>query len=69
MSSIKVTVSGVEQAIEADQKPTHLFADNKEIVVCKVNGLLRDLWTDLHDGDVIEGVTISSPEGLAVLRH
>ena len=69
MSSIKVTVSGVEQAIEADQKPTNLFADNKEIVVCKINGLLRDLWTDLHDGDVIEGVTISSPEGLAVLRH
>jgi threonyl-tRNA synthetase len=38
-------------------------------VVCKVNGQLRDLWTDLNDGDVVEGVSISSPEGLAVLRH
>jgi threonyl-tRNA synthetase len=38
-------------------------------VVCKVNGQLKDLWTDLNDGDVVEGVSISSPEGLAVLRH
>jgi threonyl-tRNA synthetase len=30
---------------------------------------LKDLWTDLNDGDVVEGVSISSPEGLAVLRH
>jgi len=38
-------------------------------VVCKVNGQLKDLWTDLQDGDIVEGVPISSPEGLAVLRH
>jgi threonyl-tRNA synthetase len=57
------------RSVEADQKPTQIFADNKEIVVCKVNGQLKDLWTDLNDGDVVEGVSISSPEGLAVLRH
>ena len=28
-----------------------------------------DLWSDLKDGDVVEGILISSPEGLAVLRH
>jgi threonyl-tRNA synthetase len=27
------------------------------------------LWTELSDGDVIESVVISSPDGLAVLRH
>jgi len=69
MSTISVTVDGAARSIEADQKPTHIFAEAKEIVVCKVNGVLKDLWTDLVDGDVVEGVSISSPEGLAVLRH
>jgi len=69
MSMISVTVDGAARSIEADQKPTHIFADNKEIVVCKVNGVLKDLWTDLVEGDSIEGVSISSPDGLAVLRH
>ena len=69
MSSISVSVDGAVRSVEADQKPSQIFADNKEIVVCKVNGQLRDLWTDLNDGDVVEGVSISSPEGLAVLRH
>jgi threonyl-tRNA synthetase len=41
----------------------------EDVVVCKVNGELRDLWTQLHDGDVIESVSISSAEGVAVLRH
>ena len=69
MSMISVTVDGAARSIEADQKPTHIFAEVKEIVVCKINGVLKDLWTDLVDGDVVEGVSISSPEGLAVLRH
>jgi threonyl-tRNA synthetase len=69
MSTISVTVDGAARTIEADQKPTHLFAEAKEIVVCKINGVLRDLWTDLADGDVVDGVSISSAEGLAVLRH
>ena len=69
MSMISVTVDGAVRSIEADQKPTQIFADNKEIVVCKVNGVLKDLWTDLVEGDVVEGVSISSPEGLSVLRH
>ncbi len=69
MSLISITVDGAARSVEADQRPTHIFADAKEIVVCKINGQLKDLWTDLSDGDVIEGVSISSPEGLAVLRH
>ena len=69
MSTISISVDGAARTIESDQKPTHLFADAKEIVVCKVNGVLKDLWTDLAEGDVVEGVSISSPEGLAVLRH
>ena len=69
MSQISIHVDGKQISIEADQRPTHIFADNKEIVVCKVNGQLKDLWTELSEGDVVEGVPISSPDGLAVLRH
>ncbi len=69
MSQISITVDGAKLQVEADQRPTHIFADNKEIVVCKVNGILKDLWTDLVDGDAVESVLISSPAGLEVLRH
>ena len=69
MSQISITVDGAKLQVEADQRPTHIFAENKEIVVCRVNGVLKDLWTDLVDGDVVESVLISSPTGLEVLRH
>jgi threonyl-tRNA synthetase len=69
MSQISVTVEGSAVTIDSEQRPTQIFAEKKEIVVCKINGLLMDLWTDLKDGDVVEGISISSPEGLAVLRH
>ncbi len=69
MSQISITVDGATLQVEADQRPTHIFAHNKEIVVCTINGTLKDLWTDLVDGDVVESVLISSPVGLEVLRH
>jgi threonyl-tRNA synthetase len=68
-SQITVTVDGASLQIEADQRPTHLFAERPSVVVARINGELRDLWSELSDGDVIEGIEISSPEGLAVLRH
>jgi threonyl-tRNA synthetase len=69
MASINITVDGLARSVESDQRPTHIFAENKAIVVARVNGELRDLWSELKDGDVVEGVDISSPDGLAVLRH
>ena len=69
MAEIKISVDGVATNVEADQRPTHIFSENPAIVVCKINGELRDLWTDLSDGDKVESVAIDSPEGLAVLRH
>ena len=69
MSQIKVTVDGVSSSIESDARPTNLFSETSEVVVCKVNGELKDLWTELSEGDVVESVSIESPEGLAVLRH
>jgi threonyl-tRNA synthetase len=69
MSQISITLDGRAVSVADDQRPTNLLAESKEIVVCKVNGELKDLWTELKDGDVVEGVSISSPEGLSVLRH
>ena len=69
MSELKITVDGVATAIAADQRPTQIFAERKDVVVCRINGELRDLWTDLADGDVVESVTIDSEDGLKVLRH
>ena len=69
MSEISIKVDGQAKNVASDQKPTHLFADQKEIVVCRINGELKDLWSDLRDGDVVESVSISSPDGLNVLRH
>jgi len=68
-AQIKITVDGQVQQVAADQRPTHLFQDNAEIVVCKINGELKDLWSELSDGDVVESVAISTPDGLNVLRH
>jgi len=69
MSELKITVDGVATVIAVDQRPTQIFGDRKEVVVCRINGELRDLWTDLSDGDVVESVTIDSEDGLKVLRH
>jgi threonyl-tRNA synthetase len=69
MSSIDITVDGQARSVESDVRPTNLFAENKDIVVARINGLLKDLWSDLSPGDIVEGVSISSPDGLAVLRH
>lgn len=73
-AAITVTVDGKKTQVQSEEKALHLFGDETKvgpsaIVVCKINGQLRDLWSDLHDGDVIEGVRIDSPEGLNVLRH
>ena len=69
MSDLKITVDGVPTVVASDQRPTQIFADRKEVVVCRINGELRDLWTDLSDGDQLESVTIDSEDGLKVLRH
>jgi len=69
MATIAITVDGAARSVESDQRPTHIFAEDKSIVVARVNGELRDLWTELVDGDVVEGISISSPDGLNVLRH
>ena len=77
-AQIQITVDGMSRAVASDSKPTLIFEEMypdrvkpgpNAIVVCKINGALRDLWTDLNDGDVVESISIDSEEGLMVLRH
>ena len=76
--SIKFRINGVDKTLSEPLKVTQvceeLFPDQikpgpESIVVCKINGELRDLWSDINNGDEIETISISSPEGLSVLRH
>jgi threonyl-tRNA synthetase len=69
MSELKITVDGAAVSVAADQRPTQIFAERKDVVVCRINGELRDLWSDLATGDVVESVAIDSEDGLKVLRH
>ncbi|CAL8977726.1 Threonine--tRNA ligase [Cellulomonas sp. T2.31MG-18] len=66
---ISLTVDGVETTVEAGTTGTDLFADRRDVVVVRVDGELRDLHLPLPSGATVEGVTIGSPDGLAVLRH
>jgi threonyl-tRNA synthetase len=46
-----------------------LFGGDRDVVVARVNGQLRDLAWALSDGDAVEPVTADSPDGRAVIRH
>jgi threonyl-tRNA synthetase len=63
-------LSDAPETVEATETTTglELFTD-KGVVAMRVGGELRDLASELHEGDVAEAVTIGSPDGLAVLRH
>ncbi|OYC95446.1 threonine--tRNA ligase [Microbacterium sp. Yaish 1] len=45
-----------------------LFPD-RSVVALRVNGELKDLATVVDETDAVEPVTVSSPDGLAILRH
>ena len=68
MSLIKVSINGIEQEVAATATGFELFKE-RTIVAQRVNGELRDLAFAVSDGDQIEGVELSSPDGLNILRH
>ena len=65
---VRVTVSAEAKDIEPGSDGFGLFSD-KTIVAMRVNGELKDLAHKLSEGDEVEGVAISSPDGLNILRH
>ncbi|MFZ9343032.1 MAG: threonine--tRNA ligase, partial [Candidatus Nanopelagicaceae bacterium] len=77
-SEIEISVDGVSKKVEAGLKVTQvleqIYPERMKpgvdaIIVCKINGELKDLWSDISQGDVIESIAISTDEGLSVLRH
>ena len=65
---INLTLDGQKHEAEVGVTGFKLFTD-KKIVAQRVNGQLRDLAHEVSNGDVVEGVSIDSPDGLSILRH
>ncbi|USQ77858.1 threonine--tRNA ligase [Ornithinimicrobium cryptoxanthini] len=68
-AQITVTVAGSERTVDQGTTAADLFADDRQVVVARVGGELRDLAHELTEGEVVEPVLISEPDGLDVLRH
>jgi len=65
---ISVVLQGSKQQVPATSTGFTLFTE-KNIVALSINGEPKDLAYTLQDGDVVEPITIDSPEGLNILRH
>ncbi len=76
--SISVILDGASQTVTAGKKVTQIceeiYSDRikpgeNAIIACKINGELRDLWSDVSEGDKVETISIDSTDGLSILRH
>jgi threonyl-tRNA synthetase len=65
---ISIDLDGVTTQVDTGATGFELFTD-KTVVAMRVSGELRDLAHTISDGDSIEAVSNSSPEGLSILRH
>ena len=66
--AISVTCDGSTLDVEPGATGFDLFA-SKTVVAMFVNGDLKDLAHAVAEGDIVRSVEISSPDGLAILRH
>lgn len=67
-----ISIDGNVHSLSEPTTGTDFYAKDRTIVALRVNGELKDLVTDLTglpEGAVVEGVEISSPDGLNILRH
>ncbi|MFE4591482.1 threonine--tRNA ligase [Streptomyces laurentii] len=73
MSEVRVSVPSAsgpeERTVSAGTTAGALFADDRTVIAARVGGELKDLSYELAEGDVVEGVEISSEDGLNILRH
>ena len=74
MSQIKIQVldrnaQRSEREVTTGTTAGDLFDGERDVVVARVNGQLRDLAWVLGDGDAVEPVAADSPDGRAVIRH
>ena len=76
--SISLILDGASQTVTAGKKVTQICEEiypdrikpgETAIIACKINGELRDLWSDVSEGDIVETISIDSTDGLSILRH
>jgi threonyl-tRNA synthetase len=65
---VNIELAGKTHQVSEGADGFGLFED-RSIIALRVNGELRDLSYKLADGDKVEGVDISSDDGLSILRH
>ncbi|GHF16792.1 threonine--tRNA ligase [Streptomyces fumanus] len=73
MSDVRVIIQRdserEERVVTTGTTAADLFAGERSIVAARVGGELKDLAYQLQDGETVEGVEISSEDGLNILRH
>lgn len=65
---MSIQIDGKPAQVPADSTGFTLFSE-KNIVALRVNGELKDLAYSVINGDVVEGVSLESADGLNILRH
>ncbi|SDZ86032.1 threonyl-tRNA synthetase [Bowdeniella nasicola] len=69
MSDIQVTIDGHDASLPEGTTGTTVFEKDRSIIAMHVNGEAQDLFRTIPDGAAVTGITITSDEGLAILRH
>ncbi|MEU1047900.1 threonine--tRNA ligase [Streptomyces sp. NPDC005897] len=73
MSDVRVIIQRdserEERVVTTGTTAAELFAGERSIIAARVSGDLKDLAYEVRDGETVEGVEISSEDGLNILRH
>ncbi|MET8568263.1 threonine--tRNA ligase [Streptomyces sp. NPDC004783] len=73
MSDVRVIIQRdserEERVVTTGTTAAELFAGERSVVAARIGGELKDLAYELRDGETVEGVEISSEDGLNILRH
>ncbi|WP_440104446.1 threonine--tRNA ligase [Streptosporangium sp. H16] len=67
---LRITLAGAVRVVAGGTTYGEaLEADGRSVVAARANGELKDLAAPVAEGDVIEPVPASSPDGRAIVRH
>ncbi|MFB9348161.1 threonine--tRNA ligase [Streptomyces heliomycini] len=73
MSDVRVIIQRdserEERVVTTGTTAAELFAGERSVIAARVAGELKDLSYEVGDGETVEGVEISSEDGLNILRH
>ncbi|MFD6334483.1 threonine--tRNA ligase [Streptomyces niveus] len=73
MSDVRVTIERdserEERVVTTGTTAADLFPGERTVIAARVGGELKDLSYEVTDGESVEPVEISSPDGLNILRH